>query len=491
MSNASQASRTPCGLTRPQSEAFKGILGGLSPEAALDKLEVDLQTAIQVELATIPIYLYTYYSVMRKPPSSPWTDVPASALYAGKAGGLIMSVAVEEMLHMSLSSNIFFALFGKPPELYQRSPASYPTKLPHHKLLGPRGPDGKRVVEIPLAKLSYEQLWHFLQIEYPSAPGDVPTDTNWQSLSQFYGYIRYLMERLSDEHFRVGSTKFQIQPYNYSPNNIDTLFAKGAFDPWLAPGSPERGGFASAAHSAEFGNRPDSHAGPSELMTVSSRQDAFDAITTISNQGEGASQTGWDDPDSDQEMSHFFKFLSLQAQLEPYLERKEELPDWAPGLDPPGPLAPTISEAELEGVTVRFPDNPTTAQYPKYREVSDFCNGVYQYMLILTETVFKVPADPNLPPEEQQQKLFFNRGMHQSMIWVLDKLIQAMRRGDLGNGYFLAPTFENICLGERRDAWGNLQRLAKAIPQGDVEALGIGSIMKLTANPDLDVRTYW
>ncbi|PNB52541.1 hypothetical protein C1X73_33060, partial [Pseudomonas sp. FW305-130] len=112
-----------------------------------------------------------------------------SQLYANKAGGIIMSVAVEEMLHMSLSSNILWSM-GVMPQLYGKAPGAYPTGLPYHNPQGPAGPDGKTAVQIPLGKLSFEQLWHFLQIEYPEQWNAPPQDSNWDTIGQFYSYIR-------------------------------------------------------------------------------------------------------------------------------------------------------------------------------------------------------------------------------------------------------------------------------------------------------------
>jgi hypothetical protein len=130
----------------------------------LAELKANLQTAIEIEIATIPIYLYTYYSINRNATSG--ENIGPAELFANKAGGVIMSVAVEEMLHMSLSSNVLFAL-GVDPQLYGKAPARYPTGLPYHDPKGPPGPNGATAVSIPLARLGFEQLWHFLQIEYP------------------------------------------------------------------------------------------------------------------------------------------------------------------------------------------------------------------------------------------------------------------------------------------------------------------------------------
>ena len=54
---------------------------------------------------------------------------------------------------------------------------------------------------------------------------------------------------------------------------------------------------------------------------------------------------------------------------------------------------------------------------PVIGKISDACNALYQYMLIMTETTFRVPSG--------KQKMYFNRTMHQSMIWVMDKYFQA------------------------------------------------------------------
>jgi hypothetical protein len=106
----------------PVEEAFVAWLDLTSSrEEVLAELKANLQTAVEIELATIPIYLYTYYSLDRNAESG--ETISEAQLYANKAGGLIMSVAVEEMLHMSLSSNILWAMAGR----RQAIPPAFPT----------------------------------------------------------------------------------------------------------------------------------------------------------------------------------------------------------------------------------------------------------------------------------------------------------------------------------------------------------------------------
>jgi hypothetical protein len=448
----------------PAEEAFVAWLDLTSSrEEVLAELKANLQTAIEIELATIPIYLYTYYSILRD--SETGEKISDAQLYANKAGGVIMSVAVEEMLHMSLSANILFAM-GVEPQLYRKAPGIYPTPLPYHAPQGPAGPDGSTPVLIPLRKLGFEQLWHFLQIEYPEQWDALPQDRDWQTIGQFYSYIRCLLRTrfLSDEDFRMGAYARGIQPYNYSPNNIDTVYPAQSFDPSKpAPPAPAASGadaFPAAAEVAQFPDDEDSHAGKSELLCVCSLQDAADAIDTICDQGEGCPIPGvgpsrTDDPSKDED-SHYVKFLKLQAQFDRYAGCREQLPDRPP---PPEPIEPSVTEADLDPYICNFPDNPVNSDYPEgYRAIAEFNSALFQYMLIMVETVYRVPPD--------KQKLFFNEGLHRSMIWVMDKYIRTIRGIKIPTGRYsgtaMAPTFENVALGPRAESFAGLTRFGNA-----------------------------
>ena len=423
-------------------------------ETVLAELKANLQTAIEIELATIPIYLFTYYSIVRNATSGEGID--PLEIFANKAGGVTMSVAVEEMLHMSLSCNVLFSL-GVAPQLYGRAPKQYPTPLPYHNPVGPKGPDGKTAVLIPLARLGFGQLWHFLQIEYPEQWNAPPQDRNWQTIGQFYSYIRCLISTkfLTDADFQHGAADSAIQPYNYSPNNTDTVYPTGKFDPWKpAPPGPmpawaKSDPYPSGSQATVNADSADSHAGPAELVTVSSRRDAAIAIDTICDQGEGypvpdVGPSPDDDPSKSEE-SHYMKFVTLQAQYADYVGTSETLPPEPP---PPSPQQPTVHDTDLlkAQLVIDFPDNPTTASYPsEYQPIAAFCSACFQYMLIMSETIYRVPPS--------QQKLFFNEGLHRSMIWVLDKYIRTIRDIPLDGSKFMAPVFENVDLGPRQTSF--------------------------------------
>ena len=78
----------------------------------LDSLRSHLQTALEVELSTVPPYLCALYSI--KPGANP------------ESSRLIRSVVMEEMLHMTLVANLLNAVGGKPVPAILQS-CNYPT----------------------------------------------------------------------------------------------------------------------------------------------------------------------------------------------------------------------------------------------------------------------------------------------------------------------------------------------------------------------------
>lgn len=417
---------------------------------ALFELTTHLQTAVEIELATIPVYLYTYYSINRTPDEFPTTVL---SRFADEAGAVIMSVAVEEMLHLSLASNMLFSL-GVQPELYQKSPSPYPTNLPGHKRSEPSSPSTP--MSIPLAKLSVAQLTEFLEIECPAEADAKPQGDGWDTIGQVYSYIRCLIQsdHISDDDFK--NSPHQIQSENYSPNSIDTAYPNAEFKKKCPVPSGQEG---SASKVAQYGSNEDSHAGNAALITIDSKQAALQAIATIDAQGEGFDHTKYAD-ESHAELSHYYRFLKLQSKLEGYDASGKGFPT-----SPKWPEAPSIqySEADLEKIVFNFPDNPYASSYPAggMRDVANLVSGLYQYMLIMTESIFL--QDPS------EQKVYFNQSLHRSMIWILDKIIQQMRVLNLHSSdnsmqsLRFAPTFENINLGPRYQAFATLKSMSQGV----------------------------
>lgn len=470
-----------------------------TPKQALDELRSALQLAVEVELATIPVYLYTYYSIDRKPNRFP--DTPLSR-WADEAGALIMSVAVEEMLHMSLASNILYSLGGE-PQLYMKAPGPYPTNLPDHARLGP---DAKPL-EIPLAKLSFEQLWRFLEIEFPAKKDAKPQADHWDTIGQLYSYVRCILfsDKITDEDFRARGADgdgHQIQSTNYSPNNIDTAYPTAKFDYVDPPRVGEPGAASEVVAFTSAGDDAVPEEGQAQgyvraLITITSKHDALTAIATIDFEGEGWNSSAHDD-ESGHELSHYFKFLTVQSTLAGYPDHDDFLAmrDVDHAHLPPAPDTQYGPE-ELGQVVFDVPPNPVADSWPAGRkDVADLASALFQYMLIMTETIFRVPT--------HEQKVYFNRSMHMSMIWVLDKMLQAMRTVPLygdsisalpdGNLRLSCP-FDNYDLGPRSQAHANLVALANEVDasygkEAWYTGAGLGYYAKMIRTLP-DVSAYW
>jgi hypothetical protein len=487
-------------LTKSEEALVEVINSEWDQDKALYELTSHLQVAATIELATIPIYLATYYTINRTPDSGTATGFPQTDVsrFADEAGALIMSVAVEEMLHMSLASNILYAL-GKDPQLYGQAPDSYPANLPGHaENVSRHSKHYSQSLPIPLAKFSFNQLSHFLAIEYPAPPGAPPEAGNWETIGQIYSYIRCIIKSkwIKHDDFKVRqNNRHQIASTEYSPNSIDTVFPKEAFDFVNPPAAPME---ESAAKTAKFVSAEDSHLGSSDFLTINNCRDAMQAIATISFQGEGFAHEAYDDPSKD-ELSHYYKFVVLQSQLDGYdqsyvnrgLKHKNNV---APLPEPPNPACRQFTVEELDTFVYPAPFNPVSSQFGEGRSaLVDISDALFQYMLIMTETIYRVPSD--------KQKIYFNRSMHQSMIWVLDKLLQKLRTiktADEQNT--LCSTFANIDLGTRDKAFGTMVQMVNSF-EGTYGANGTAPadwyttsgasyyLQKITELPDISI--YW
>ena len=477
--------------TDPTSVPAKTLekIKAMTQDDAVTELKTVLRAAVQLEMATIPIYLYTYYSVCRKPGrKDPATDpnhpVPpqeafphASSLYGNEAGAVIMSVAVEEMLHMSLAMNLLSSMLAADetmPQIYDsltfgndggivlpalstlsattgRTPGGHPIETVTGKPL-----------EIPLAKLSLEQLQHFMRIEYPGKKDSVsqagaPDGPDWATIGEVYDYAKALIRfgncggTLDDSVFRK-SALTQIGTDNYSASSIDTLSSGDktfTFDdpPVVGTTAPK----IAASTVAQYENDDNhDHEGPDALFRIGSAAEAIRAINTICEQGEGSDFTIFVEPDA-LEHSHYYKFWSLCAKLDGY-PAQMQTPPQVKEMPAPEPAGAQIADLGQRFV-YDMPTNPKATDYSAAtRAVVDVANGLFQYMLIMSETALLVPP--------AHQKLYFNKTMHQSMIWVMDKLYQEMRKVK-DRGTHVVPTFENpFPTGTtRQDAFAALQGL--------------------------------
>lgn len=150
-----------------------------------------LQAAIELEHSTIPLYLYALYSL----------DAAKNAAIAA----IIQSVVVEEMLHMTLVSNVMNALGGTPQVDKPGFIPTYPGHLPGGVEHG---------LTVDLAPFSMNQLGTFLSIEQPEDPLVYTTaamSSDGITIGQFYGVILKAIEILGNGAF-VNPPRNQVGP---------------------------------------------------------------------------------------------------------------------------------------------------------------------------------------------------------------------------------------------------------------------------------------
>lgn len=235
------------------------------PITTLDGLKSHLYQAAQVEMSTIPLYLYAAYSI-RDQSYSQWS--PGMSAFR-----TIRSIVIEEMLHLALVRNMMIAVGGgEELRFYHEAflPA-YPTPMLHRiptleLVLAPCGTDLMREVFMPL--------------ELPAETDAPPEPDQYNTLGQFYAAIALGFERLAGPE----------------------LFARNRADLQLV------GGY----YNQDGGGSP---------FLVCDLVSALGAITTIVEQGEGAPNMTVPlnpiDPQPGQvELSHYAKFKAIADDID-------------------------------------------------------------------------------------------------------------------------------------------------------------------------------
>ncbi|BDD04140.1 ferritin-like domain-containing protein [Aureibacter tunicatorum] len=468
-------------------------LGGDKGIVTPENLDEALQQAIEIEIATIPTYLYTYYSIIREPDQNqiinyvkgklsnvglPEQELDAIVLdisakimvYANKAGALIMSVVIEEMLHMALSSNVKQSVCSL-PDLVDKSPEVWPAFLPGHD------PD----FPINLAKFTQDQLVTFLKIESPfklRKGSDLLSNAiEYTTIGEFYGQIKKCLEEFE---FKYQVEKPQLVPGKgyYAHENIDTVYYN-------------------KNHKTQFTNQDG--ANEADLVHVINRQSALEALDIIVEQGEGNEGDfeinkqvlnglltkiydlinnhkesegikSTDVSDGSQLAGYMIQAIKnlaernegdLQGKLsviknlqkavhavnEPFESHFGKflelyyLSDEIQRFQNSFKAKFNIPEFDLESFYVlNFPDNPKTSDYPAViQKLSNLLNAIYSYIFIMTQECYK--KDGNTQYE------IFMFGIHKSMIFILNSLcgeISSLQFTDKeGKIRTVAPTFEN------------------------------------------------
>ena len=227
-------------------------LGGDSSICTLSELKEQLQTAIEIEWATIPVYLTTLYSIVES--------------YNSEIYHLIETVIIQEMMHMSQAANLLIALNGSPliddPSVIPSYPA---TGLPGGVLPG---------LTLSLGKLSLEHVYKvFMGIEIPQrsfvASPSISNEKN--TVGAFYNEIKECIKYLGDDIFNASTVDLQVKW------------------PW------------DTAKSVGY------------IVPVTNMASALEAIDLVISEGEGAGLLNPNEIGSDT-LAHFYKFEEIVCQ---------------------------------------------------------------------------------------------------------------------------------------------------------------------------------
>lgn len=298
-------------------------------------LQVDLQTALLVEHATIPVYFAAWASLQTPPGSSAAGPLINTNIAAQR---VLRSVMVEEMLHMTQVANLLIAVGGKPsltaPGFVLPATGTLPFSLPP--------------IPVEIRPFSPEALAVFLDIERPMVPGAPGEDRGWTTIGQFY-------------------------------ESIESQYAAVLQDDPSLPGQNLEGQILPAAYY-----------GAGELLLITGAGDAQSAIREIMDQGEGSGFGVFDDdasifgPDG-KEPAHYYRFLQLELGCM-----------FAPGDTPAsGPTGPHIA-VDFDSVNPMRP-NATRDDYaghPEIQSLLDSFTTMYGAMLANFDGAFNGGGSP-------------------------------------------------------------------------------------------------
>jgi hypothetical protein len=220
-----------------------------------NQLKMALQSAIELEHATIPVYLTALYSI--KPNAN------------REVAALIRSVVIEEMLHMALACNILISIGGSPA-------IGQPGFIPNFPGSLPGGVRADLTVELKRATIEHIRDC-FMSIEMPEemlkerlrrlSPRRGTTPTSDYTIGWFYDQIAASLTTLSGIPVEDGGITF---------GNADRQLST-----WKETGT---------------------------IYVVNCLADAINAINEIKSQGEGS---GTSPTDEDAELAHFYKFSEI------------------------------------------------------------------------------------------------------------------------------------------------------------------------------------
>ncbi|MEV4677131.1 MULTISPECIES: ferritin-like domain-containing protein [Actinomadura] len=370
-----------------------------------------LHAAAQVEMSTIPLYLFALYS-LRVGGHSQWS-APRGVLRT------MTGIAIEEMLHLALVRNLMVAIgHGDDIRFYDRAfLPSYSSYMLHR--YNPKDEEGARIV-LELKRLSKKHVGSFRRVEMPDNVDKTATtfrahDTDplqYTSLGAFYRAIELGFRSLD------GKIEWAIP-------DVRKQYKRGFWN--------------------EYGNfKP---------IRVYDQATAKQALDLIIEQGEGTVREherievgrGVDD------YTHYQKFLRIEQGVEG-IGAGDGTPDKEIDLDDPLMTWPVVSNPKIE----EFTDQPAV------HSLMELFNAAFCYTLCLLDETYRhttrdvrtVKVPGTLREEKYSRRYGLERNGIAAMQGVLYPIAQALVstpiEGD-GERRNAAPSFQFFDFDARPD----------------------------------------
>jgi len=304
----------------------------------LDSLRRNVYAAMQLEHATIPIYLTALYSIV------PGTN--------SEGYQIIRAVAVEEMLHLTLVCNLMNAIGGKADLTTAGFTPNYPSHLP----------DGEEDFMAGLQPFSPQAIDTFLKIERPA------------SLKHGESNKRHRPRKGS--MLSAGNTGDAEEEHFFSIGEFYKAIETGLDDLYAQMGDALFSGDPALQVGPEY-----YYSGGGGLIAVTDMASAKAALDLIAEQGEGISGEIFD---KDGEIAHYFRFQQLVLGR---FYREGDQPDHPTG----GPVEVDWASVYPIKSNAKITDFPVGSDVRAAAEA--FNAGYTQYLGLLTRAF---NGEPNL-----------------------------------------------------------------------------------------------
>ncbi|MGW2367257.1 ferritin-like domain-containing protein [Streptomyces sp. NPDC001667] len=318
----------------------------------------------------------------------------------------LIGIAIEEMLHLALVRNVMTAT-GCDTCFKFYDEGFIPVYPEPMKCRIP-------TLELNLRRISTETVQGFMEIELPESRRNLPekqAEDQYHTLGELYDEIGEGLKNLT-----------AAKEIDWTTNRWDLQYRRGYWN---------------------------EHGGPPKPQLVTDLASALDALYIIVVQGEGA-------PD-EQEESHYDKFTRIRDHVDGI----------GVLVDSGGAEKYTIDNSEVVWPVV---SDPKATQFPDgVRQLAEFSDAVYCYVLALLDKIYETSVNDAVPPEgderfPQSARYGLERGFIAAMQGVLSPVANILVSTPISPTENAGPPFGFYDFGGRKPKDALVELCNKLLP---------------------------